>query len=293
MDILSNKLLTLREDLSDLSNQKKEVQLKLTELDEYVSQILLVNESLVARLSGRPGIPGTERTTAWTPGISYPDSKVKHMSSSTYGTPSQMHTTSTSLSKRDSSLDHSLYRGAHAHEGSYIRDVTSTHRGYPKEQGTHASRGRNGATPRGEREGTLMSKRGAAQSQQQHSAHGRHDGVSDWLSEDSERERSNHVRAHGGDTPSSHITGLGTPIIASPYEYSSSKTVNSHHLAAPSYLKEQEFQDLNDQYHRIISNSKHAINGMDASYERELLRLMQKLHQKGEQLKAPKFQATY
>ena len=280
MDILGSKLLSLQEDLSDLSNQKKEAQINLTELDRYVNQILLVNESLVARLSGEPA--GVERVTAWTPGISHPESKVKHMqSSSTYGTPSQIH--GTSLSKRYSHSDNSLYEGSH--EGSYNRDVT-THRMHPKEQRIYASRGSNSAALGGGRVRTLMSRRGAPQQQ---NALGRIDGVSDWMLD--ERERSTDS-VYGEATPSPHITGFGTPLITSPYAYSTNSTVN-HHQSAPSFLKEEEeFRDLNEQYHRILSNSKHALHGADAS-ETELVRLMQKLHQKGEQMKGTKIQATY
>ena len=135
-----------------------------------------------------------------------------------------------------------------------------------------------------------MSRRGVPESQHRESVHGRVDGVSDWMTDDRGRERSSHNGPHE-DTPSSHITGLGTPLISSPYDYAFSSTLN--HQDVPSYHKEDEFKDLNDHYHRIISNSKHTINGTDASSEMELVRLMQKLHLTGEQLKAPQFQAIY
>jgi hypothetical protein len=54
MDILNTKLRTLQSDLTNLCHEKSIVETRLVELDQLVGQLLLVNESLVVRLSGKP-----------------------------------------------------------------------------------------------------------------------------------------------------------------------------------------------------------------------------------------------
>ena len=59
MDVLGNKLRTLQSDLSNATQDKSIAETKLLELDQLVSQLLSVNESLVTRLSGKSSLTTT------------------------------------------------------------------------------------------------------------------------------------------------------------------------------------------------------------------------------------------
>ena len=59
MDVLGNKLRTLQSDLSSATQDKTIAETKVLELDQLVSQLLSVNESLVTRLSGKSSLTAT------------------------------------------------------------------------------------------------------------------------------------------------------------------------------------------------------------------------------------------
>jgi hypothetical protein len=289
MEVLSNKLLSLQNNLSNLSHEKSVVQAKLTDLDQLVGQLLLTNESLVARLSNR-------HSAAAQPSSSNQNSmgrKPKYSQSNNFPNNS-VHTLLTSASFRDKeeASNYSLHSGSlgSTQPPDHLQNM---HRMYVDlaKNITGESRPSNGD----QRTGTLMSRRGekgniSSFASQQHET----------CEEGDRPEYEDHNLSHSrdfmtqedGDALESFHDGYSSSFIRGGNSPNSGRgrdrDIPEMDLQGVISSLEEEFSTLNYQYRQVLSNITAKVPGSEIPQETELVHIIQKLHKKGEQLRTLK-----
>lgn len=297
MDVLSNKLLSLQNNLSNLSHEKSVVQAKLTDLDQLVGQLLRTNESLVARLSNRHS--STEQSSS--SNQSSINRKSKYSQSSNFPN-SSVHTLLTSASLRDKQ-ETSNYS---SHTGSLVSTqppdrLQNMHRMYVDlakniTGESSSNQVHNGLGSSDQRMSTLMSRRGEmgtinSLASQQHEPEYEENDRSEYeghnLSQSRDFMAQENVDAcdsfHDGYS-SSFIRGDNSPNMGRGRD----RDIPDKDLQGVISSLEEEFSVLNYQYRKVLSNITARVPGSEIPQETELVQIIQKLHKKGEQLRTLK-----
>ena len=316
MDVLSNKLLSLQDELSNLSDQKNAVQSKLFELDSLVGQLLIVNESLVARLAGKQNVRQHSSPTK-----SNPKSPT---SSSTHQKQNDSHTnrhqnqnqnvpsssrSSNSSSRQDEYETDNGFQAASINDNGHL-DLRNMHRMYVDlakniniygvvEEGAAVGGGSN---IRNQEHGLgLSSSQNCDHDYEQQHQHQHQQQLQQMHDEPAyEYDRSPHSRFDSRyDT--NHYRGdleiyYGDHSSSSTHENKAHTALRSQDFGGVSdrglqgviNSLEDEFYQLSNQYKETLSNIKAKIPGSEIPLEEELLSIIQRLHKKGEQLKTLK-----
>lgn len=301
MDVLSNKLLSLQNNLSNLSHEKSVVQAKLTDLDQLVGQLLLTNESLVARLSNRHSV-------AAQPSSSNQNSisrKSKYSQSNNFPNNSA-HTLLSSASFRDKG-DASNYS---SHAGSLgstqpPEHLQNMHRMYVDlaknitgESGSDQLH--SGLSNSDQRMGTLMSRRGekgnaSSFASQYHGPEYEENDRSEYESHNLSQSRDFTAQDNGDAFESFHdgysssfIRGGNSPNTGRGRDRDRDIPEKEKDLQGVISSLEEEFNVLNYQYRQVLSNITARVPGSEIPQETELVHIIQKLHKKGEQLRTLK-----
>lgn len=313
MDVLSNKLLSLQDELSNLSDQKNAVQSKLFELDSLVGQLLIVNESLVARLAGKQNVRQHSSPTK-----SNPKSPT---SSSTHQKQNYSHTnrhqnqnqnvpsssrSSNSSSRQDEYETGNGFQAASMNDNGHL-DLRNMHRMYVDlakninihgvvEEGAGVGGGSNG-------QGLSSSQNYNHDYEQQQQHQQQHQQQQQQQMHDEpayEYDRSPHSRSDSRYDTNDYRGNLeayyGNHSSSSTHENKAHTELRSQDFGSVSdrglqgviNSLEDEFYQLSDQYKETLSKIKAKVPGSEIPLEEELISIIQRLHKKGEQLKTLK-----
>jgi hypothetical protein len=290
MDVLSNKLLSLQNNLSNLNHEKSVVQAKLTDLDQLVGQLLLTNESLVSRLSNR-------HSAAAQPSSSNQNSmsrKSKYSQSNNF-TNNSVHTllTSASFRDKDETSNYSLHAGSLG-STQPTDHLQNMHRMYVDLAKNIT--GESGPTNGDQRMGTLMSRRGekgnmSSFASQQHEPSYEENDRSEYEGHNLSQSR-DFMTQENGDAFESFHDGYSSSFIRggnSPDPgRGRDREIPEKDLQGVISSLEEEFSVLNYQYRQVLSNITAKVPGSEIPQETELVHIIQKLHKKGEQLRTLK-----
>lgn len=315
MDVLSAKLRFQQNDLSTLVHEKSIVETKLLELDQLVGQLLLVNESLVIRLSGKP-IPKNSSLASTKKKKNVPQQLPRAAYTSTFSqlasngvtansniTPGNSHEEKSSVVAAAQDAEH--LHNIHRMYVDLARNITEKHNEMSENENfdTNGKGSRSGfqsAYEPGSGSGSQISQRKKeinGQNSRGQSPNKVNPSVSFYNNDNynnvnkndidinynygdenlkEKEERHNYDDSFHGNYSASFIGGSGN----TPNRPSGLQGVIS--------TLEEEFITLNDQYRYLLSTIKAQSPSQEIEKEEELVSIIQKLHKKGEQLRSLK-----
>ena len=311
MDVLSAKLRFQQNDLSTLVHEKSVVETKLLELDQLVGQLLLVNESLVIRLSGKP-IPKTSSTNSTKKKKNIPQQLPRAAYTSTFsqiasnGVTANNNMIPGTLREEKSSLVTAAQDAEHLHQihRMYVdlaRNITEKHKGMSENDqfNTNGKESRSGLESTYE-PGSLINQREKEISRQNLSGQ----APSKMNPSVSFHNNDNYNNVNKNDIDNNYNYGDGN-MKEREDKHNFDDSFHGNYSASfiggsgntpnrPSGIQgvisslEEEFITLNDQYRHLLSSIKTQPSSQEIEKEEELVAIIQKLHKKGEQLRSLK-----
>ena len=307
MDTLSAKLRTLQNELSSLIHEKSIVETKLLELDQLVGQLLLVNESLVVRLSGKP-IPKNLTAIKRKKNVLHNSQNYREipLPRAAY-TSTAIHEASTNpLSMKQAAEDAQNLHNIHRMYVDLARNITEKHDKHERseryDRNERNERSRSSSRDKGSRMSERKKERDASSPHRvpfiSSDYSGSGNNGNNGNSSNGHGRNGNNGSGHGsnvkydmdesfnGNYSSSFIGGGNTPYAAG--DMRSSLPANSpsqEGLQSVILSLEEEFLVLNDQYRSLLSSIKSQSPANEVQQEEELVNIIQRLHRKGEQLR--------
>ena len=325
MDVLSNKLLRLQDELSNLSDQKNVVQSKLFELDSLVGQLLLVNESLVARLAGKQNVrqhSSPSKTYPKSPNSNSNSTNQKLKNSRNSQNLSQNIPLNSRLSSSSSRCDE--YKSDNGFQSSSMNDKGHTdlrnmHRMYvdlakninihgAAEESKGGVNGRNQEPSLGPSSPSnydddygdaFLSDLQQQQQQQQQKQQQQQQyiinepsyeyGRSPPIRSDNRHDTNNNFGfSDNYSYDNSSPSSVQEDRVRTLLQSQDFGSVSDRGIAGVIDSLEHEFFLLSEQYKYALSNIKAKVPGSEIPLEEELISIIQRLHKKGEQLKTLK-----
>lgn len=301
---LKSEMQRLQQQLSQITLERNENQAKLIELDHLVGQLLNVNESLVNQLSARPAIRSARYIIDSTPSLASKtaNSSEKGRSRSAskktvprvamVGTASsdirveenariKRPSSATRIRREEDELNAERLKGMHDMYVNIARNVIG--------DGSMAigkkSNGSNGLVTGSKKKDTAMKQRMEKTKSKKSSL--KSNSLFDLSGFD---QKYGLDSSHFSQDEPSAINLLSSNGLSSPKENGANNTTSSDLKAVIASL-EEEFEALNIQYHTILSSSSEARRGgqdKGGDTSEQLVSVIQKLHRKGEQLRALK-----
>lgn len=281
MDILGGKFRTLQKDLSAAIHEKNILGTKLIELDQLVGQLLSVNESLVVRLSGKPLVKGQIQPSQAT--------ATKKKKVIPQHTPKASVPTKASLRERSQTVSNSTpettfddvknLHGMHKMYVNLVHSITDSHVPKILRKVRRASTGGE-VTGRQLNSSTMIrSKKLLSQDDHQNNDDDTYiNDISVRIPSISTENRYSDESINNGQFSNTNNSGnFGTTL----YE-------NNSDLQRLIVSLEEEFDLLNSDYRHLLGSVQAQSSSADSSLADELVIVIQKLHKKGEQLRALK-----
>lgn len=264
MDILSSKLRSLQNDLSSVIHEKSVVETKLVELDQLVGQLLSVNESLVVRLSGKPLSKGPAQK-----GSLIRKKKVPSQTQNKSPVPVQV-PLRLSASAQGALNDVKNLHGMHKMYVDLAHSITDPNTSTVKKV-RRASSG-----------GDIVGKQLKSSS-----------------STLIRNKKSQGQQSYDDDSVNVRIPSVTFDRYANEESFNDGQYLNTSHstvfrstqngdLQGVITSLEEEFVQLNDQYRSLLSTVQTQSPSVESSQAEDLVAVIQKLHKKGEQLRALK-----
>ena len=260
MEVLSSKLRTLQGELSRGMQEKADVEMKMLELDQLVGQLLSVNESLVTKLSGKTGggIGKTYKKGVKKVTISKPVFVPRAASLSTV------------------SFDHSrkVAGGLGVPAKAVMAKALDEAGSLQKMHKMYVDLAHNIT----QSNSTIRKRPSSAPAMHSHGGHDHNEGHDDMNFFGSAHARSS----------SDKFKGVGSDSLYRSGGISAANGVQQHHkgdLRGVISSLEEEFTMLNGQYRRLLAAVQAQSPSVDSSQAEELVKIIQQLHQKGEQLR--------
>ena len=261
IDLLSSKLRALQDDLSTVIHEKSVLETKLIELDQLVGQLLSVNESLVVRLSGKvlPKGPSPKGAMVRKKKVPPPSQRP----SVPVQVPLRL-----SASAQGALNDVKNLHGMHKMYVDLARSITDPSPSAMKKVRRASSGGGEIVGKQLRSSSTLMrSKKSQGPSYDDDSVNVRIPSVSFDRHDNNESVGDGHFNTSHSMAFESTSGGDLQGVIAS---------------------LEEEFVQLNDQYRSLLSTVQMQPRSVESSQAEDLVAVIQKLHKKGEQLRALK-----
>ena len=254
MEVLSSKLRTLQGELSRGMQEKADVEMKMLELDQLVGQLLSVNESLVSKLSGKAGGTGKAIKKGVKKVTSKPSFVPRAASLSTV------------------SFDHSrkVAGGLGVPAKAVMAKALDEAGSLQKMHKMYVDLAHNIT----QSNSTSRKRPSSAPGMHSHGGHDHNEGHDD-------------MNFFGN----AHVRSSSDKFKESSYRSSGSSTGNGDQQHHKGDLKgvisslEEEFTMLNGQYRRLLAAVQAQSPSVDSSQAEELVKIIQQLHQKGEQLR--------
>ena len=263
MEVLGSKLRTLQGELSRGMQEKADVEMKMLELDQLVGQLLSVNESLVSKLSGKSGGAGK--------GLKKGIKKVTIPKPSFVPRAASLSTVSFDHSRKVAGGLGVPTKAVMAKALDEAGNLKKMHQMYVDlahniTQSNTTTRKRPSSAP-------TMPSHGSSSSN-----HDYHVGQDDMHFFGNAHVRSSSDKFKGNGMESSYRSSGN----------STGTSDQQHHkgdLRGVIAALEEEFTILNGQYRRLLAAVQAQSPSVDSSQAEELVKIIQQLHQKGEQLR--------
>ena len=274
MDIFGAKFRTLQNDLSAAVHDKNVLEIKLVELDQLVGQLLSVNESLVERLSGKPLVKAPTQSSKTTM-IKKKKVPVQHSSRATV--PTQTPSISTTSTTFD---DVKNLHGMHKMYVNLAHSITEPLLPSTLKKGRRASTG-GAVTGKVLNSSTLIRSK-KNQSQDDHVNYNDESSTTNVSVRipstfSDNRFTVDESMIDGQFSNTSHSGNFGT-----------TRHVNNSDLQGLITSLEEEFNMLDTDYRHLLEQAQAQPSTAESSLANDLVAVIQKLHRKGEQLRALK-----
>ena len=260
MDILSSKLRALQSELSAVTHEKSILETKLIELDQLVGQLLSVNESLVVRLSGKP-LPKGSQLKATT----VKKKKVVAQPQSRSTIPLRL-----SASAQGALNDVKNLHGMHKMYVDLAHSITDPHATISLKK-VRRSSSSGEVTGKQLKSSTLIKSKKiqGERSYEESNSNGNMNVRIPYVT----RQNNDESIYDGQNLSTSQSGGF--------------RSTQNGDLQVVINSLEEEFEVLNDQYHNLLT-SVQSQSSSEATHAEGLVAVIQKLHKKGEQLRALK-----
>lgn len=316
MDVLSSKLREQQNNLSILVHEKCVVETKLVELDQLVGQLLLVNESLVIRLSGKPVLKNStsiatkkkKSANQQLPRAAYTSTFSQVASAGAYPKNNVSTGSTVGINEGKSSItaaaeDAETLHNMHKMYVNLARNITEKNIGMFENEGESFNNGRGPGSTNGT--GSLMSQRRNENDRHNSDAQTQNKMISSFSHYNDNNYDNTNQNGNGNgngnrnnknydDNENSNNEGRYDFNDSFHGNYSSSIIGVGSTPNRPTGLEglittlEEEFTVLNGQYRSLLSTIKAESPSKEIQKEQELVSIIQKLHKKGEQLRSLK-----
>lgn len=331
VSMMNNRVMGLQEELAKISHEKGALDAKLLELDQLVGQLLSLNESLVAQLSGRPWkaiVPKktVKKSTKKAAAVAVPRAATLSTVSSELAKAPKSAIKKNGVTNFDDVEQLKALHKAYAKMASSLTRSLSPRRSPTKARPSSANQSlaslgtSNGSTRIGSRKKKSSNSTTASSSSYHEGSNSQYNSRSSTPQpssvrefrlpkpavsfdqsqvEDEQAEPMNHSQSYLSHHQM-ELSHLASSNQAQHHNHSSgyqTQSSSSHELHSMIGTLEDEFNDLNRQYRRLLSNVS-AGSGSEVpeslseqsidTRAQEIVQVIQKLHEKGEQLRVLK-----